>query len=143
MSARSALAITVDTVVRLFAPFLPFAAEEVWSWYRPGSVHNAQWPSPLDLQNVDGNPHILEATSQALVKLRRVKSENKVSPRTPFLHATLEVPAGMVDLLELTRDDLSLVTHIEGQFIIRPSAEDEVEVVDYELGEPPARKPRN
>ena len=143
MSARSALAITVDTVVRLFAPFLPFAAEEVWSWYRPGSVHNAQWPSPLDLQNVDGNPHILEATSQALVKLRRVKSENKVSPRTPFLHATLEVPAGMVDLLELTRDDLSLVTHVEGQFVIRPSAEDEVEVVDYELGEPPARKPRN
>ncbi|WP_072341956.1 valine--tRNA ligase [Actinomyces urinae] len=143
LSARSALAITVDTVVRLFAPFLPFAAEEVWSWYRPGSVHNAQWPSPLDLQNVDGNPRILEATSQALVKLRRVKSENKVSPRTPFLHATLEAPAGMVDLLELTRDDLSLVTHVEGQFVIRPSAEDEVAVVDYELGEPPARKPRN
>ncbi|MDO5033979.1 MAG: valine--tRNA ligase [Actinomycetaceae bacterium] len=143
MSARSALAITVDTVVRLFAPFLPFAAEEVWSWYRPGSVHNAHWPNTLDLQNVDGNPAILDAASEALIRLRRIKSEAKVSPRTPFLHATLEVPAEMVELLELSRADLMLVTHVEGDFHIRPSAEEQIAVVEYELGEPPARKPRN
>ncbi|MDO5048864.1 MAG: valine--tRNA ligase [Actinomycetaceae bacterium] len=142
MSARTALALVVDNVVRLFAPFLPFAAEEVWSWYRSGSVHNAHWPNTLNLEDVDGNPAVMEAASEALVRMRRVKSEAKVSPRTPFLHVTLEVPAGMVDLLELSREDLALVTHVEGEFGIRPSKEDSVEVVDFELGEPPARKPR-
>lgn len=143
MSARSALAIVVDNVVRLFAPFIPFAAEEVWSWYRPGSIHNATWPTTLEVEDVDGNPAVMEAASQALIKMRRVKSEAKVSPRTPYLHVTLEAPAGMVDLLELSRDDLALVTHVEGEFTIRPSAEEEVSVVDFELGEAPARKPRN
>jgi valyl-tRNA synthetase len=143
MSARSALAIVVDNVVRLFAPFIPFAAEEVWSWYRPGSIHNATWPTTLEVEDVDGNPAVMEAASQALIKMRRVKSEAKVSPRTPYLHVTLEAPAGMVDLLELSRDDLALVTHVEGEFTIRPSAEEEVSVVDFELGEAPARKPHN
>ncbi|MDO5719385.1 MAG: valine--tRNA ligase [Actinomycetaceae bacterium] len=139
-SARSALAIVVDTVVRLFAPFLPFATEEVWSWYRHSSVHNAPWPSAVDLQNVDGNPEILHAASQALIRLRRVKSEARVSPRIPYLHVTLEVPAALVDLLELCRQDLAFVTHIEGDFTIRPSAGEEVVVVDHQLGQAPPRR---
>lgn len=140
LSARSALALVVDTMVRLFAPFLPFATEEVWSWYRPGSVHQAAWPTTDSLQPAAGNPAILDAASKALVRLRRVKSEAKVSPRTPYLHVVLEAPAALVGLLEASKEDLARVTHIQGDFAIVTSASEEVTVTDYTLGEAPAKQ---
>ena len=44
-SAITALRIALDTLLRLFAPVIPFATEEVWSWTHEGSVHLAPWPT--------------------------------------------------------------------------------------------------
>ena len=45
-SAKRALREALGTIQRLFAPILPFATEEAWSWWNDSSVHSAPWPTP-------------------------------------------------------------------------------------------------
>ncbi len=117
-SARAALAIVIDNVVRPLAPYLPYVTEEVWSWYREGSVHTAPWPVVADLAGVEGDPSVLEAASSALIALRRVKSEAKVSPRTPFLAMTVRAPQAQVEALASVKGDLEAASKAVGALTV-------------------------
>ncbi len=87
-SARAALLIALSTLNRLFAPFLPFVADEVWSWWREGSVHGASWPEATELRTAaqGGDPGVLAATSEVLRAIRKAKSEAKLSMRADVEH---------------------------------------------------------
>lgn len=97
-SVLAALATTLDSLLRLFAPFLPFATEEVWGWWRAGSVHRAPWPSAVTVD--DGDTTLLATVGDALSGIRKAKSEAKVKQRTQVLSAT--VTAGEVQAAQLT-----------------------------------------
>ncbi len=151
-SARVALALALDTMLRLFAPFVPFATEEVWSWWREGSVHRAAWPdaAPLRAAAADADPAVLAAAGNALAALRKVKSEAKVSMRTPILGATLAVPAAALDGVRAAvadirgggrvTGDLDLVAAVNGQG--DPSVQGGLVVLASQLGEPEVRNRR-
>jgi valyl-tRNA synthetase len=88
-SARATLAAALWIQLRLFAPFLPFVAEEVWSWWRPGSVHQAHWPRSADAatakdtakDTAEESQQLLNIVSAALQRIRKAKSEAKLSMR--------------------------------------------------------------
>ncbi|MFI5496509.1 valine--tRNA ligase [Actinoplanes sp. NPDC051859] len=107
-SARAALASGLSVLVRLFAPFLPYAAEEVWSWWRYGSVHRATWPTRYELLRVapGGDPELLELASDALRQVRRAKSDRKLSMKAEVPLAEALGPAALLDRLTLVEPDL-------------------------------------
>jgi valyl-tRNA synthetase len=86
-SAVAALRLSLDTLVRLFAPMLPFVTEEVWSWWRDGSVHRSPWPEGGPLRAATGvehpDPLALEAATAVLAEIRRAKTAARRSLRTP------------------------------------------------------------
>ncbi|MEV7961465.1 valine--tRNA ligase [Oerskovia paurometabola] len=148
-SARVALALALDTLLRLFAPYLPFATEEVWSWWRKGSVHRAPWPTTAELLPATrgGVPVVLVGAGHALAALRKVKSEAKVSMRTPILAVTLAVPAEFVASVRAAEADIRGAGRVTGSFDVVEAAEGQgdpavqggIVVVHSELGEPEVR----
>ncbi|MTK00919.1 valine--tRNA ligase [Micromonospora sp. CP22] len=108
-SARAALACALSVQLRLFAPVLPFVTEEVWSWWRYGSVHRAPWPTTYEVGRAvqgDGDPHLLRLAADALGQVRRAKSERKLSMRAEVPLAEALGPADLLDQLNLVIDDL-------------------------------------
>jgi len=90
-SAQAALQLALSTLLRLFAPFLPFVTEEVWSWWQEGSVHRASWPDVSDIRDAaaDGDPLAYAMGAEVLTAARRAKTEAKRSLKWPV--ETLEI----------------------------------------------------
>ncbi|TKV29963.1 valine--tRNA ligase [Arthrobacter sp. NamB2] len=107
-SVQTTLATTLDALLRLFAPFLPFATEEVWSWWRQDSVHRAAWPSAEALGALPGtaDPHVLTSVALALGGIRKAKSEAKVKQRTEVETAVVTAPAAQVEQVRAGLADL-------------------------------------
>ncbi|GAA4577291.1 valine--tRNA ligase [Planotetraspora kaengkrachanensis] len=123
-SARVALRRALDTLLRLFAPFMPFVTEEVWSWWRTGSIHLAPWPAP---EHGAGDPAVLSAAGEVLRHVRKAKSEAKVSIRAQA--ASVTVGGRGADLVRLSAQDVR-VAGVIGELVLAETGGDlAVEVV--------------
>ena len=92
----------------LFAPFLPFVTDEVWSWWQSGSVHNAKWPNFADVRRFasDTDLNITEAVAQVLSMIRKAKSDAQVSMKNEIVHATITAPAAVIEAAKQAEKDL-------------------------------------
>ncbi|GAB3271606.1 valine--tRNA ligase [Microbacterium sp. MEC084] len=108
-SAAVALRTALEALLRLLAPVLTFATEESWSWFQEGSIHTAPWPTAT---GAAGDPAVLAAASEALIGVRRAKTEAKASQKTPVAFAAITAPADKASALRLAADDLKAVGRI-------------------------------
>jgi valyl-tRNA synthetase len=139
-SARAALATALDTLLRLFAPHMPFVTEEVWSWYRTdGSVHRAPWPSPDDLSAFAADDlAIYPAASAVLGAIRKAKSEAKRSMRTDVTRAVVHSSAELRRALEPGLDDVRSAGRVVGDVEFAETSDLAVDVTLAAPDEPPA-----
>ncbi len=106
-SARAALAATLSVVLRLFAPFMPFVTEEVWSWWQEGSVHRQPWPTADEVSTAGGESAVLSDAAAVLSLLRKAKSEAKVSMKAPIAHAEVTSTAEQLARIQSVATDLA------------------------------------
>ena len=108
VSARRALRTALGVLQQLFAPFMPFVAEEVWRWWHAGSVHASAWPQSGPLRAAAGDAGALPGVVAAAVlgEVRRAKSEAKRPLRTEVVRATVTDTAERIAVLETVADDV-------------------------------------
>jgi valyl-tRNA synthetase len=111
-SANATLAAALSVLLRLFAPFLPFVTEEVWSWWQDGSVHTAAWPARDELTRLIGDAsvergaddrRIYDWATTVLADVRKQRSEAKQPLRVAIERVSVRAD----------REALSLMTHVE------------------------------
>ena len=116
-SAAIALRKALHVMLRLFAPFLPFATEEVWGWWQKsaGSIHRASWPVEEELtQGIDSaNAGLLDLASIAVGGVRKAKSDAKASMKASIETAVMQAPAAVLTSLRVIESDLKSVGKIK------------------------------
>lgn len=135
-SARATLLVALDVYMRLLAPVLVFATEEVWSWWHTDSVHTQPWPTTAELAPAaaGGQSRMLDVVGRALAGLRKAKSEAKVKMRTEITEATVSAPASDLDLVQQAEVDLKAAGKVTGAVTF--TASDEFSVSDVALVPP-------
>ncbi len=112
-SATTALTAALSVMLRLFAPFLPFVTEEVWSWWQTGSVHRSAWPTRDELEAliVDGiapqeDQAVYAWATEVLFEVRKQRSEAKQALKVPISAVTIKAEPENIGRLPLVDADL-------------------------------------
>jgi valyl-tRNA synthetase len=139
-SANSALVAGLSVILRLFAPFLPFVTEEVWSWWREGSVHRAPWPTAAELDEViggrdDGSRLTLERAALVLGEVRKTKSEGKRPLTTPVVQLVVRDTAANLEAFRAAEEDVRAAGFVEQlELVAHDTFEVEVRLAEAAAG---------
>jgi valyl-tRNA synthetase len=126
-SAVASLRQALSVLLRLFAPFLPFVTEEVWSWWREGSVHRTAWPNEAELTSITSgaDPAVYEMGASVLGEVRKCKALAKLSVRAEVERVVvrdsperLSALAGVVDDVRQAGNIAEIRTVADGEFAV-------------------------
>ncbi len=121
-SANSTLVAALSVLLRLFAPFLPFVTEEVWSWWQPGSVHNAAWPTRGEIEALisdnsearrDADRQVYDWATAVLFEVRKQRSEAKQPLKVPITTVAITADAQTLALMPHVEADLKLALRVQ------------------------------
>lgn len=135
-SALGTLRQALSVVLRMFAPFVPFVTEEVWSTMTDPhrSIHVAPWPE-VDEIHAGEDDGCFDVAVGVITEIRRAKSEAKVSLRVPVDRLVVSAPENTIRLLESVLPDVESTGNVRAHelHVEEQLAEPKIEIV---LGKP-------
>jgi valyl-tRNA synthetase len=135
LSARASLANAIFVFLRLFAPYLPYATEKAWSFIdfegKTSSIHRFSYPGSAEFSalfsgdassagevgsgGASSAAKLYDDICEALAQLRGVKSESKVSMKTPLKDVSFTGTTKALANIALSLSDLKNAARIEGK----------------------------
>jgi valyl-tRNA synthetase len=138
-SAVASLRLGLEVLLRLFAPFVPYITEEVWSWVfaeETGheSIHRAPWPRVEELEEVAGpaDPGSFEIAVLAQAAINKAKAEAKVSMGREVESLTLAASPATLERLRPVLPDVLAATRC-GEHRLAPR--EDLEEESFEVSE--------
>ncbi len=126
-SAVTACSTALSVMLRLFAPFLPFVTEEVWSWWQAGSVHRSAWPAAADveagLDPASRVPDVLAQThaSEVTALIRQERSSLKLGFGTAVRATITLTDAHRANWLAIAQDVLAGNNVGRAEIVVEPA----------------------
>ncbi len=138
-SAVHALRLGLSAFLRLFAPFLPYTTEEVWSYGFTAvskSIHHATFPHAGDFDGVTaGDPAIFDAAMAAQSVINQQKTVSKVSIARPVVKAGMRANSKTIESFLPAARDVMAASKVEQIDWIKDEAlsanEFRVETIEY------------
>ncbi|MBI1317678.1 MAG: valine--tRNA ligase [Candidatus Hydrogenedens sp.] len=146
LSACATLRLVHRALIRLFAPFVPYIAEEVWSWVYSNdagmhsSVHRSPWPTLAEAAAVPAPQHekLYDATIAVLEEIRKAKAEANISMAAPVERAVVTAAAPVLEAVRLAASDIALMLKVESIDYAEGKVEVGLVSVETILGAPAA-----
>ncbi len=110
-SAHASLYWCLKTFIRLFAPFMPYVTEEIWSWRFAGdgldaSVHSSSWPEVSEVAGITGDPQALAAATEVLSAIRGTKTSAQKGQRWGVSALTIKAASSNLEVLNTVLADV-------------------------------------
>ncbi len=144
-SAVAALQLALSCLLRLFAPFLPYVCEEIWSWGLDretghASIHKAPWPSAAELGDLSAaDPAVFDAALAFLEAVHKAKSVAGASVGRHVTKLGIASAPGTAELLAGCLHDLLAAGRVESHVLERRAGMEPLsfEVTEIVLAERP------
>jgi len=128
LSGQYALHETLLTVIKLYAPIIPFMTEEIYSWkfsaeQKTKSIHNSDWPKVNESLIDDSIEENGDEAIEILAEVRKFKSQNQLSMKEELSKITITTSKNVEEFL----DDLKGATNAK-ELIFKKGEELSVEI---------------
>jgi valyl-tRNA synthetase len=114
-SAKAALFFSLESVLKMLAPFIPYSTEEAWSWFHSSSIHKETWTGKID--GFEMNENILQIAASVISQIRGLKSEAKVSQKSEIKNVKIFASSELQELIKLSLVDISATGNVVDDII--------------------------